>query len=97
LDITDITVCLEIDDIILLSIWYLVDLITHFYLGYHLQMIVRRCVATFVPIMHFVLWRHCWKGEGKIIYPTLGYQHVRLSYGMKYEQRHSLFDLYNLC
>jgi len=30
-------------------------------------MIVRRYVATFLPIMHIVLWHHSWKSEGKKI------------------------------
>jgi len=48
------------------------------------MMIVRRYVATFLPIMHFVCDAIVENVKVKTNIQHVGYQHVRLSYSMKY-------------
>jgi len=77
---------LDLNDIILPRIGYLVYLITHIYLGHHLMMIVRRYVATFYP--RCILFCDAIDEKVKVTkyIQRVGYQHVLLSNNMQYQQ-----------
>jgi len=56
-------------------------------------MIVRCYDATFLPIMHLFCDVIVEKLKVQKYIQHVGYQHVRLSYSIKYEERQSLFSV----